>query len=325
MMRSLRRLLFSCALLSSGALPAQQLVTLDLSDACLLDEGNTLPSKEIYLYGASTRARKVVGDILRAVAIQENKFEVMSGSVPNALATMRDIDEDGVSERLVLYSEAYLAKYIDDPENKWIVYFVFAHELGHHVNLHALGNAGHRPTNELAADRWAGWVLHRLKATLPQATAWVRQASVDGGPFYPGRVDRTEAVTKGWMDYADENPVDPINPSVNRSSRCAMSLTYNGLGVAQDGVTPAFGYGVIVTKFKINGRTIAIPPSAFPLKLSGIDCGVKEYEIQGFVTTGTWNWNAVGSGEVEVEEGGTLNLSWKAPYLGDVMELSLER
>lgn len=78
-----------------------------------------------------------------------------------------------------------------------------AHEIGHHLSGHTLDGLGSRPKKELEADRFSGFILQKMGATLDQATATVNTFSEEGSRTHPGRSARVAAVTNGWKAGKD--------------------------------------------------------------------------------------------------------------------------
>jgi tetratricopeptide (TPR) repeat protein len=76
---------------------------------------------------------------------------------------------------------------------------IFAHEIGHHLCGHTLDVLGSRPDKELEADRFSGFVMYKLGATLEQAQAAMVAL---GNPSYvsthPPLVNRLAAIRNGW-------------------------------------------------------------------------------------------------------------------------------
>lgn len=184
-----------------------------MKEACSF-YGDDKFDKETYTFKSTAEAREVIEKIADSVGLPAN-FKILAANVPNAMAVIRDRD------RYVLYSEAFIQRLIDSSATQWAAWTVLAHEVGHHLSGHTLTEVGSRPAIELQADKFAGFAVSRMGATLEQAQACFRQMSPDGSLTHPGRNARIEAVTLGWRQAqsgkvpapVDEKPPAPQPPT----------------------------------------------------------------------------------------------------------------
>jgi tetratricopeptide (TPR) repeat protein len=102
-------------------------------------------------------------------------------------------------ERFIQFDKAFLQLYQKKTNNRWFVFGVLAHEIGHHLNGHTLGGVGSRPNKEIEADEFAGFVMQKLGATLKEAQGiFSFLNATDGPPTHPVRAKRYEAIKRGW-------------------------------------------------------------------------------------------------------------------------------
>ncbi|MEL6867161.1 MAG: hypothetical protein AAFP19_22240, partial [Bacteroidota bacterium] len=113
-------------------------------------------------------------------------------SIPNATAVILN------NKRYIQYNPEFIANASAQSYEEWVIYGVFAHEIGHHTNFHLTGkNARH--TEELEADQYTGFILYQLKASLAEAQAAVNKlGSSTSSRTHPSKKKRLEAVAKGW-------------------------------------------------------------------------------------------------------------------------------
>jgi hypothetical protein len=82
----------------------------------------------------------------------------------------------------------------------WAGASVIAHEIGHHVQGHVQNGQPTNPADELKADRYSGFILAKMKATLEEAQAAVNTLNphdqVNG--YYPPKSQRLAAIREGW-------------------------------------------------------------------------------------------------------------------------------
>ena len=129
-------------------------------------------------------------DILQAVGLSPNFDLVETNAVPNAAAIIHE------QKRVLAYNPDWIKQI--EATQKWHMYGLLAHEIGHHLQGHTLTGIGSTPPTELEADTYAGFVLARLGASEPEATALWQTFGAQASATHPGRDDRVAAVRAGW-------------------------------------------------------------------------------------------------------------------------------
>jgi hypothetical protein len=148
---------------------------------------------EINTWESNSDARSALEGIMKFTGLPAN-FMILEGNVPNALAGIYE------STRIIVYNQAFIQKVKYYTNNDWAAISILAHEIGHHLSGHTLDNQGSRPSKELEADLFSGFVLFKMGATLNDATLAVRTIVSENGSYsHPGRSARIAAITKGWM------------------------------------------------------------------------------------------------------------------------------
>ncbi len=135
----------------------------------------------------------VIEDICAHIGLTCN-FDVFPARVPNAMAYMID------GKRVVMYSPEFIDKVQHGKgQPSWETLSVLVHELGHHLLGHMFANDGNFPVRELEADKFSGFMLYRMGATLKEAQANIRNmAQEKETPSHPGRSRRLAAIEGGW-------------------------------------------------------------------------------------------------------------------------------
>lgn len=202
--RALLSLLVGYGWLSSIAF-AQKLEV--ISNYCVFD-GSTLPDK-IYSFDSDPAAQAALRRVMQATGLEPN-FVIRAASVPNAAASIEE------TQRVILYNQQWMMNIRATTKTEWSLLSILAHEVGHHLQGHTLLRGGSRPEIELQADKYSGFVLRRMKATLEEAQAAMLQfASEKGTSTHPGRAARLAAIMNGWQqakDLEDQKP-DPAPPA----------------------------------------------------------------------------------------------------------------
>jgi len=167
----MRRIHSILALLAASSLSAQP---------ALLDEG---------------AAREAVHRIVRHSGLQPNFMVRASDEVKTANAYVKD------RQRVIAYNPTFMAAVLDSTRTDWSAFSVLAHEVAHHLLGHTIDPSSLRPGDELACDRYSGFVLFGMGASLEQCLA-VQSAmgSPHGTRRHPPKHARLEAIRQGWED-----------------------------------------------------------------------------------------------------------------------------
>ncbi len=135
----------------------------------------------------------VVNEILAVSGLLPNFQVVATEEVGNAAAVVID------GERYLAFNPDWLAEYKSDPNARWQLYGVMAHEVGHHLQGHTITGNGSRPPTELEADEYAGFVLAAMGATLKEAQSLWATLPKEGSVTHPPQHQRFAAVERGWL------------------------------------------------------------------------------------------------------------------------------
>jgi len=153
----------------------------------------------------------VIEDICAHIGLTCN-FDVFPARVPNAMASMID------GKRVVMYNPEFIDKVQRGKgQPSWETLSVLVHEIGHHLLGHMFVQDGNFPARELEADKFSGFLLYRMGATLKEAQANIRtMAQEKETSSHPGRSRRLVAVEQGWK-AARAVALEETNLSVKRA------------------------------------------------------------------------------------------------------------
>jgi hypothetical protein len=138
-------------------------------------------------------------------------FDIYSASIQNAVATIVD------DKRYILYDPALLDYTDVNSDSYWASMSILAHEVGHHLSGHTLLNIGSNHISELEADKFSGFVLFKMGATLSQAkAAMLLIADEIDSRTHPSKKKRLSAIESGWTEasiqrYESAVPPPPSN------------------------------------------------------------------------------------------------------------------
>lgn len=171
----------------------------DASKLCRFIQGNS--------FASNRDAESALNKILNATGMSRRFVLLPCTEIENCMAASYK------GTRYILYDPDFMTR-ISGYTSDWSGLSILAHEIGHHVNGHAvdalvLESSSARPPSlaesremELEADRYSGFVMHKLGATLQQAQQAI-QALAGGGDdrnsTHPTKYKRLEAIAEGYM------------------------------------------------------------------------------------------------------------------------------
>ena len=150
---------------------------------------------------ASMPAQEMLSEIMGVVGLTAN-FELREAKVANIQASISH------RKRYILYNPDYISWINNATNDKWAAIALMAHEVGHHLNGHTIRRSGSKPVLELEADEFAGFVLHKLGASLEQAQeVMLYIAETVPSRTHPSRTSRMLAIQQGWNKSANSNAI----------------------------------------------------------------------------------------------------------------------
>jgi len=143
-------------------------------------------------------AEIAVDEILDKIGLFRNFTIQECPDINNAVA--KNIDAgSGRKERYILYDSNFFKRIDTKAGNDWAATSVLAHEIGHHLNGHALNNEGSNHKWELEADEFSGFVLARMGANLQDAQSAIQTLRYEKATStHPAKADRLIAIETGW-------------------------------------------------------------------------------------------------------------------------------
>lgn len=139
---------------------------------------------------APNQINGLVEDVLQSVGLEPNFVVIETAKVGNAAALIHQ------QKRILAYNPDWI-KRIGDAD-KWSMYGLLCHEIGHHLQGHTLLDGGSKPPTELEADKFAGFVLANMGASEDEAISLWNTLPVEASKTHPGRADRVSVVRQGW-------------------------------------------------------------------------------------------------------------------------------
>jgi hypothetical protein len=138
-------------------------------------------------------AADIVKLMLDSIRWKENFRLKEQNGINNAYATMIN------QQRWIVYDNDFLENLDSYASTKWASISVLAHEMGHHYFNHVLKNQGSNIPSELEADKFSGFAMYLLGATLQQSLAAMNKIGTDqASATHPAKPNRLTAISEGW-------------------------------------------------------------------------------------------------------------------------------
>jgi hypothetical protein len=161
----------------------------------------------VYTFTSDNEAQSALKMITDASGLSTN-FKLVAANVPNAAAVIVN------NQRYILYNQTFMYN-ISQRINYWSSISILAHEIGHHLNGHSLIIGGSRPNLELEADKFSGFILAKLGATLDESQSAINAlVSEEGSITHPGKSARLAAIANGW--YQNNNGSSSQSITMNK-------------------------------------------------------------------------------------------------------------
>jgi hypothetical protein len=167
-------------------------------------------------------AADIVKSMLDTIKWKENFRIKEQNGIQNAYATIIN------QVRWIVYDNHFLENLDTYASTKWASISVLAHEIGHHYYNHVIKNQGSTIPSEIEADKFSGYVMQRLGATVEQAKAAMEKIGTDrASATHPAKKDRLAAINAGWdmgkkqggivgtTTNTNTNPTNPTNTGGN--------------------------------------------------------------------------------------------------------------
>lgn len=181
--------------------------TIDVSQSHFCQLSHLEVNDQIEIVMPSPYANDFVNNLVLRSGLSKNFNLVQSNVIKKAWAL---IDEEG--DRYLIYNEQFIQSLENSTSVNWPVLFTFAHELGHHLMNHPLDqnlSMKKRHENELAADKYAGFLLYNMGASMKNALLITEEFKSNETNTHPKKLDRVQAIIDGWNQ--GEHACQPYN------------------------------------------------------------------------------------------------------------------
>ncbi|GAB2511393.1 TPM domain-containing protein [Lysobacter humi (ex Lee et al. 2017)] len=177
----------------------------DTLQACSYDGAPVKVDASAAHGAAPPDCRDMVATIMRHTGLPQN-FDVVEANVPNAAAVIL-LDEQKLPHRVIAFNRDFIDQVKQATQgNRWAPVSIMAHEIGHHLSGHTIMPGGSQPPTELEADKFSGFVLYKMGASLDDALKAMVALVPEGpdGATHPGRGKRVAAIQSGWREACQQ-------------------------------------------------------------------------------------------------------------------------
>lgn len=163
-----------------------------------------LLTNQVYGFEPDNGAQMALGEIMKYTGLPIN-FKLIAADVDNASAVIQK-KSSGDMLRYIMYNQHFMISLKDRTKTHWSETSILAHEIGHHLSGHTLLTGGSRPDIELEADRFSGYILYKMGATLEDAQIAINTLIPDYPSLtHPGKKPRIVAITNGWLAAKEQD------------------------------------------------------------------------------------------------------------------------
>ncbi|WP_396636084.1 hypothetical protein [Maribacter sp. R77961] len=171
-------------------------------------------------------------EIVSKIGLPQN-FVLQADPIYKNNATAKIItDQNGRKRRYVIYDPNFFTKINKKADNRWAAISILAHEIGHHLNNHSLNNDGSSYAYELEADKWSGFVLRKMGASLKDAQSAIATLKEQKSPSrtHPPKKERLLSIERGWRSGQED--LDKFTPEASITAERVYSKYSKAVGIA---------------------------------------------------------------------------------------------
>jgi hypothetical protein len=187
-------------------------------------------STEVYAYEPDKVAKEAVGKIVQYTGLTANFVVIADKNITTALAYLKN------NKRYIAYNPKFIEKLNDKTSTNWAAVSVLAHEIGHHLSGHTLPKNS-SPGNELIADKFSGFILFQMGASLSNAKAALSAIGHEMDTTkHPPQNARLSAIADGWLEAQTLRDVNAYHNTENNKIDSSVQFVYQCVFFGDDNV-----------------------------------------------------------------------------------------
>lgn len=157
----------------------------------------------------SARQKNQISEILNFSGLPSN-FQVLKSKkeISNAFAASFQ------NQRLIVFDEKLLNNVEQGSTEYWSSMSILAHEIGHHLAGHTLSGEGSSHQTEQEADRFSGFVLFKMGASLEEAKYALNKIGTETDTrSHPSKEKRLRYIEEGWKEAERQRAFAVLPPA----------------------------------------------------------------------------------------------------------------
>ena len=177
-------------------------------------------STENYAFEPDKVAKEAVSKIVQYTGLSPNFIVVSDKKINTAIAYLKN------NKRYIAYNPTFIEKLNDKTATNWAAVSVLAHEIGHHLSGHTLPKNG-SPGNELIADKFSGFILFQMGASLGDAKSALSAIGHEMDTTkHPPKTSRLFAIQEGWEEAKRLRSINAYSTSKNPNKDSLTQFVY---------------------------------------------------------------------------------------------------
>jgi Peptidase family M48 len=182
-------------------------------------------SLENYVFEPDKIAKEAVGKIVQYTGLNSNFVIIPDQSINTAIAYLKN------NKRYIAYNPKFIEKLNNKANTNWAAVSVLAHEIGHHLSGHTISK-NQSPGNELIADKFSGFILYQMGASIKNAKAALSTIGHEMDTTkHPPKHARLNAISEGWLEAKElKNTTAYVNgdSKKNNLTKFIYKCTFKG-------------------------------------------------------------------------------------------------
>ena len=183
-------------------------------------------STETYAFEPDKIAKEAVSKIVQYTGLTPNFIVVPDKNINTAIAYLKN------NKRYIAYNPKFIEKLNDKAHTNWAAVSVLAHEIGHHLSGHTIAKT-QSPGNELLADKFSGFILFQMGATLQNAKSALSTIGHEMDTTkHPPKTARLFAIQDGWEEAKRLKNINAYavakNPTKDSLTQFVYQCTFKG-------------------------------------------------------------------------------------------------
>lgn len=182
-------------------------------------------STEPYEFEPDKVAKEAVSKIVQYTGLTPNFIVLPDKNITTAIAYLKN------NNRYIAYNPKFIEKLNDKTSTNWAAVSVLAHEIGHHLSGHTLPKNS-SPGNELIADKFSGFILFQMGASLQDAKLAISTIGHEMDTTkHPPKTSRLFAIQEGWEEaqrLRNINAYLTTNPIKDSLTKFVYQCTFSG-------------------------------------------------------------------------------------------------